>query len=272
MKDPQPLMLKRVQLLELIEKEKATVFPGVPFIFEALLQGSQTADLSSLRLCFAGGSRLDRSIFDGFYDKYGIHVRQGYGSTETGLACINLDEDLLPTCESVGRPVNGVDVKIVDESGVELPPMQEGEIGIKGAAMTNGYFGMDELNRRVFVDGYFYPGDMGRLDGEGRLFITGRKRRVIEVVGRKVDPTVIEDALCEHQAVSEVAVVGVKNERSGAEQIKAVIVTSSECTESEIRKFCLQRLASFEVPQIIEFRAELPRNQMGKIIQEELLR
>jgi len=271
MKDPQPLMLKRVQLLELIEKEEATIFPGVPFVFEALLRGSRTADLSSLRLCFSGGSPLDRATFDGFHDKYGVHVRQGYGSTETGLACINLDADPVPTCESVGRPVNRVDVKVVDEIGNELPSMREGEIGIKSPAMTDGYFGMDELNRKVFVDGYFYPGDMGRLDGEGRLFVTGRKRRVIDVVGRKVDPAIVEDALCEHHAVSEVAVLGVKNERSGAEQIKAVIVTSSGCTESEIRKFCLRRLASFEVPQIIEFREELPRNQMGKIVQDDLL-
>lgn len=271
MKDPQPIMLKRMQLLELVEKAEATVFPAVPFIFETLLRGSQTADLSSVRLCLAGGSPLARTTFDGFYEKYGIHVRQIYGSTETGLACINLDADPVPTCESVGRPLNGVDVKVVDEFGTPLPPMQEGEVAIKAPGMTNGYFGMDELNRKVFVDGYFHPGDMGRLDGEGRLFVTGRKRRVIEVVGRKVDPAIVEDALCEHHSVSEVAVVGVEREKSGSEKMKAVIVLSSECTESEIRKFCLQRLASFEVPQIIEFRERLPRNEMGKIIRADLL-
>jgi long-chain acyl-CoA synthetase len=271
MKDPQPLMLKRMQLLELIEKEGITVFPGVPFIAEALVSGSQTADLSSMRLFFVGGSALDRSTLDGFHEKYGIHVRQAYGATETGLACLDFDGAPVPTCDSVGRPVNGVTVKVVDESGRALPPMQEGEIGIKSPAMANGYHAMDELNERVFVDGYFYPGDTGRLDDDGRLFITGRKRRFIEVVGRKVDPAIVENALCKHPLVSEVSVLGVKNRTSGAEQIKAVIVTSSECSEAEIKKFCLQHLANFEVPQIIEFREELPRNQMGKILREKLL-
>jgi long-chain acyl-CoA synthetase len=172
--EPHPFVLRRERALELLARERVTVFPGVPLDFRHLADAATGADLSSLRLCFSSGTALPRETFDAFATRFGVPVRQLYGCTEAGTLTANLDPDPVASLESVGTPVGDVDVLIVD-----------GEIAVSSPAMTDGYSDMEELNRRAFRDGWFLTGDLGRLDGAGRLYVTGRKQLLIEVAGSR---------------------------------------------------------------------------------------
>jgi long-chain acyl-CoA synthetase len=137
--------------------------------------------------------------------------------------------------------------------------------------MTRGYHGMDDVNREVFRDGFFYTGDVGRYDAEGRLWITGRKKLFIEVAGNKVDPVEVEDVLATHPAVREAVVVGVPGKVPGEEIVKAVIVATAPVEERELMRLCHDRLARFKVPQIVEFRDEIPKSPLGKVLRKYLV-
>jgi long-chain acyl-CoA synthetase len=130
---------------------------------------------------------------------------------------------------------------------------------------------MNELNRRVFRDVGFLSGDRGRLDAEGRLFITGRKKLLIDVKGDKVDPIEVEDVLAVHPKVGEVVVVGVASDVEGEELIKAVVVARRECHERELIRYCRERLADYKVPQLVEFREDIPRSTGGKVLRKYLV-
>ena len=150
-----------------------------------------------------------------------------YGCTEAGAVTLNLDDDPRATATSAGRPLQGVEVAIVDDAGEELEVGRNGEVVIRSPAMSAGYAGMDELNREVFREAGFLSGDRGRIDEEGRLFITGRKKLLIDVKGDKVDPIEVEDVLAVHPKVDEVVVVGVPSDVAGEELIKAVVVAAA---------------------------------------------
>jgi long-chain acyl-CoA synthetase len=269
--DPNPFLLKRVRALEVLEAERVTVFPGVPFLFRLLAESPGTADLSSLRLCFSAGTALPPQTLESFRARFGVSVRQLYGCTEAGALTINLDADPAPSAGSVGRPLEGVRLEVVDEAKRPVPAGETGEIAISTSAMTRGYHGMDDINREVFRDGFFYTGDVGRLDAEGRLWITGRKKLFIEVAGNKVDPVEVEDVLATHPAVREAVVVGVPGKVPGEEIVKAVIVATAPVEERELVRLCHDRLARFKVPQIVEFRDEIPKSPLGKVLRKYLV-
>ena len=255
--DPHPFVMRRQRALELLEGERVTVFPGVPFNFRHLADAPGTADLSSLRLCFSAGTVLPQETADAFAARFGVPVRSLYGCTEAGT--LTADRDPEPVAGSVGTPVGDVQVRIED-----------GEIAVSSPAMTRGYSDMPELNARVFRDGWFLTGDLGRLDAAGRLFVTGRKKRLIEVAGHKVDPVEVEDVVLAHPKVLEAVVVGIAN-GGGEESVKAVVVPGDGCGEREVIEFCRERLANFKVPQIVEFRDEIPRSPLGKILKKYLV-
>jgi len=266
MENPQPFLLNRNRALKMLAQEKITVFPGVPFQFEALTRGDACAELRHIRLCFTAGSKLPLAVYQAFLKKFAIPVRQLYGSTETGSLCINLDEQIESSSDSVGRPMRNVTVEIWDEAGKPLAAGSEGDIAVSSPAMTRGYYNQDELNKSVFRNGYFLPGDVGRLDEEGRLFITGRKRQFIEVAGHKVDPAVVERCLLSYIHVREAVVVGVPVSGGVShEQLQAIIVTDGDCGVSEVLGYCRTKLASFEVPQIIDIRDKIERDSVGKV-------
>ena len=254
--EPHPFVLRRGRALELLERERITVFPGVPLQFRHLADAPQEADLSSLRLCFSAGTALPRETFDAFRDRFGVPVRDLYGCTEAGTLTADLDPE--PVVGSAGKPVGEVEVRVED-----------GEIAVRSPAMTLGYSGMDELNRRAFRDGWFMTGDLGRLDADGRLFVTGRKKLLIEVAGHKVDPIEVEDVVLAHPGVREAVVVGVANGRE--ESVKAVVVAGEGCGERDVIEFCRERLANFKVPQVVEFRDEIPRSPLGKVLRKYLV-
>jgi long-chain acyl-CoA synthetase len=271
LEDPNPFLLRRQRALELLEQERATIFPGVPFNFRLMAEAPASADLSSLRLSFSAGTALPRPFFDAFHEKFGVPVRQLYGCTEAGTLTANMDDDPVATFESVGKPVDGVRVRIEDEDGEQVPTGSIGEVAVKAPGLTNGYADMEELNSQVFREGYFITGDLGRVDDEGRLTITGRKKLLIEVGGYKVDPIEVEDVVLAHPKVGEAVVVGVHGKVAGEEVVKAVVVPSEEVEERELIAFCQERLANFKVPQLVEFREEIPKSPLGKILRKYLV-
>jgi long-chain acyl-CoA synthetase len=271
LEDPNPFLLRRQRAMELLETEGVTIYPGVPFNFRLMAEAPQTADLSSIRLAFSAGTALPRPFFDEFLEKFGVPVRQLYGCTEAGTLTANLDEDPVATFESVGAPVEGVEVLIEDEEGQLVPPDTVGEIAVRSPGLTSGYADMEELNKQAFRDGFFLSGDLGKLDEHGRLTITGRKKLLIEVGGYKIDPIEVEDVVVAHPKVSEAVVVGVATKVPGEEQIKAVVVPTDEMDEKDLIGFCQQRLANFKVPQVVEFREEIPKSPLGKILRKYLI-
>lgn len=269
--DAHPFVLKRDQVLGEIGRQRATILPAVPFTFRLFAEAPGSADLSSLRLCISAANALPRSTFDAFDRKFGVPIRQMYGCTEAGAVTLNLDDDPRATVTSVGHPLQGVEVSIVDGEGAELEVGRNGEVVIRSPAMTAGYAGMDDLNAMAFREIGYFSGDRGRIDEHGRLFITGRKKLLIDVKGDKVDPIEVEDVLAVHPKVSEVVVVGVASDVAGEQLIKAVVVPRRECQERELVRYCRERLADYKVPQLVEFREDIPRSPAGKVLRKYLV-
>ena len=243
-----------------------TVFPGVPFMFGILADSHsiKTTHFPALRLAYTAGGPLAKKTFDGCLEKFGIPVRQHYGSTETGPISINLgsvDGDLWA---SVGQPVQQVEFKVVDKNGGPVGVDQIGDIVIRSKSAVTAYADSPEEAQRAFSGGYFWSGDLGKIDSNGNLFITGRKTLFINVGGHKVDPAEIEAVINEHPGVSETVVLGVASNH-GQEVIKAVIVCSETCEPDEIKNWCKGKVADFKIPRMIEFREEIPRSPLGKI-------
>lgn len=271
LEDPHPFLLRRHRALELIEAERVTVFPGVPFNFRLMAEAPAGGDLSSLRLCFSAGTALPRSSFEAFGERFGVLVRQLYGSTETGIISANMSDDPVATFESVGAPLGEAEIQIVDDEGESMPVGELGEVTVRSPAATGGYAEMDEPNRQAFRDGWYFTGDLGRLDEDGMLYLAGRKKLLIEIGGYKVDPIEVQDVVEAHPSVEEAIVVGVPGKVEGEEAIKAVAVTSEDCDERELIAFCRERLANFKVPQVVEFRDEIPKSPLGKILRKYLV-
>ncbi len=263
-----PFVFRCPRVLELIQTEKVTILPGVPYIFRALAEIPKI-DLPTVRLCFSAGNFLAKNTFDKFTHKFGIPVRQLYGCTEAGSVSINLDGPEI-TYDSVGLPVKNVEVKIMDGQGKEESCGLIGEIVIKSQALTSGYCNMPELNREAFKDSYFFTGDLGKKDKDGRLYIIGRKKIFIDTGGHKVDPLEIEDVIITHPKVREAVIVGTKGPDAG-EIIKAVIVLKDKCKEDELLSYCKDKLAGFKIPKVIEFREEIPKSPLGKILRKDLI-
>ena len=267
---------ERRRVLETIQEEQVTIFPAVPFLLQNLAAKDSEADLSSLRLCFTAGTGLPVATFETFRDRFGCEVRQLYGCTEAGSVCINLDPDIAATCESVGRPIRGIEVAILDGRQRPCPTDGVGEIAFRSPAAGTGYAGLDDVNREVFRDGWFRTGDLGALDGEGRLSIRGRIKLFIDTPAGKVDPVELERCVAQHPSVLEAAAVGVPS-RTGAEIVKVVVAVGEDWAgeERELRReivaLCREQLTEFKLPRIVELRAELPRSAAGKLLRAKLI-
>jgi long-chain acyl-CoA synthetase len=271
LEDPQPFLLRRRHALELLQRERVTVLPGVPFNFRLMAEAPVKADLSSVRLCFSAGTAMPRETFEAFGERFGVLVRQLYGSTETGMIAANLSDDPVDTFKSVGKPLPGVSVEILDDDGAKLPTGELGEVVVASPAVSDGYADADEASLAAFQDGRYFTGDLGRLDEQGQLCLEGRKKLLIEVGGYKIDPVEVQDVLEEHPCVSEAIVVGIEGELQGEETVKAVVVPSDDCEEAELIAFCRERLANFKVPRVVEFRDEIPKSAVGKVLRKYLV-
>jgi long-chain acyl-CoA synthetase len=257
----------------LLVSEGVTIYPAVPFMIKMLCDTrfTEPPDLSRLRLVFTAGAPLPEAVSARFAQIYGKTVGQLYGSTETGAISLNvLHQTDKPN--SVGRPLNGYEVQIREEDGEVLPAGETGEIWIGSPATTRRYDGLPEMTEQCFAGDYFFAGDTGHLDADGYLYVTGRKKLLINVAGYKVDPLEVEEVLAKHPKIGDSVVVGVAHAGYG-EKIKAVVVRRPEaeaCTEAEIIEFASEHLAEYKVPKMVEFRDEVPRSPLGKILRKYL--
>lgn len=257
---------ERRAVAELIEKNRITVFIAVPFMFSILAQARfrRQPDFSSLRLAISSSAPMPKKHNQQFYERFGTYIRQLYGSTETGTISVNLSEDIENSLDSVGTPIRGVEVEVFSEDGRVAEVEEMGEFAVTSPTAIKGYEDLDELNKEVFRDGYFFTGDLGRKDQNGLLYLVGRKKFFINKAGFKIDPREIEDLLEGHPKVDEVVVVGVPR-AYGDEKVKAVIVANAPCTEQEIVDYCRGKIADFKIPSVVEFRDSLPKSPTGKI-------
>lgn len=262
--------------LNMMEKHDVTLFAGVPTMYWALLNfpEAEKFDLAkiarNLRMCFAGGSPLPLEVIKGFEAKFNTKIIEGYGLSETSpIATFNKHD--ASRAGSVGFPVWGVEVRIVDENGNDVAEGELGEIIIRGHNIMKGYYQRPEATAAAIKNGWFYSGDVGRRDAEGYLYIADRVKDMILRGGFNVYPRELEEVLMTHEAVSLCAVVGVPDEENG-EEVKAYIVKKAGATISEIEivEWCKDNMASYKYPRFVEFRENLPMTATGKILKREL--
>lgn len=260
------------EVINNIRKEKATLFAGVPTMFSFLLQvpGATAEDFSTIRACFSGGASIPVELLHRFEEKYKVSILEGYGLSET--APVTAFNPLRGTRKpgSVGIDIPDVKNKVVDPDGIEVPRGEIGELIVKGPNVMLGYLGMPEATSSALKDGWFYTGDLARMDGEGYIYIVDRKKDMILVGGFNVYPREVEEVLYQHPAIVESAVIGIPDKEYG-EIVKAFVVTNDESiTMNDILYFCQDKLAKYKLPKQIEFMKELPKNSTGKILRRAL--
>lgn len=253
----------------LIERERITGFAGVPFMFDLLTEQSETRDFSSIRFAISAGAPLPVATAENFERKYGVRIRQLYGSTETGVIAIQSGDPHADRA-AVGKPVPGVSVRVVNERAEQVEADVVGRIEIKSNFAATAYDNTSGNEECRFDDGVFYPGDLGRIGSNGELTLCGRHRGFINVGGSKVDPTEIEAVLREMPGIREAVVFGVPDGAAG-EKIKAVVAANAGVTREAVRSHCARLLAEFKVPKVVESRKELPKSPLGKILRKYLM-
>jgi long-chain acyl-CoA synthetase len=261
------------RILDLLREHRPTAMIAIPSMYNVLLHAkSATADhFASLKYVVSGGEPLPQSVADGFRDRLGTIINEGYGLTETGPVtnwCRPQDHRR----GSVGMPLPRVEEKVVDERGRRLGPDEEGEVCIRGPNVMAGYYGLPEQTAAVFDDeGYFKTGDMGRIDADGYLYITGRIKEMLIIGGENVFPREIEEVLNAHPSVRDSAVIGMMDPSRGEVPLAFVeLVKDAEFDETALRSHCREHLAQFKVPREIRRLDQLPRNPTGKIMRRAL--
>jgi long-chain acyl-CoA synthetase len=260
--------------LAIIERDKVTVFQGVPTMYNAMLHadGADTVDASCLRLCMSGGAAIPVELIRGFEEKFGCAILEGYGLSETSpVASFNHpDKERKPG--SIGTPIEGVEMQVWDDDGNEVPQGEVGEIVIRGHNIMKGYWERPEATEESIDDeGWFRSGDMAKVDEDGYFFIVDRKKDLIIRGGYNVYPREIEEVLYEHPAIQEAAVVGVPDESLGEEVGAAVVLKKGESVDAdEIKSYVKEQVAAYKYPRKIWFEEELPKGPTGKILKREI--
>lgn len=259
--------------LQLIEQERVTIFFAVPTMFQMLLDAPNfnSTDLSSLRFCISGGAPCPIPLIQ-TYQARSIPFRQGYGLTEVSVNCFTLNpEDAIRKAGSVGKPIFHLDARIIDEGGHEVATDEIGELILRGPTVCTGYWRNSGATAQVLHNGWFYTGDLARIDSDGYYYIVDRKKDMYISGGENVYPAEVERVLYAHPAIVECAVIGVPDSRWG-EVGRALVVLRNgmQANEAELIAFCRQQLASYKVPKSVYFVAELPYNSSGKILKPQL--
>ncbi|WP_431874960.1 long-chain-fatty-acid--CoA ligase [Amycolatopsis sacchari] len=260
-------------VLDAIERHRCTVFSGVPTMYHALAHADLGGrDLSSLRVGSSGGAAIPGETIRAFEEKFpGVVILEGYGLSETAsTATFNRSAEERKVL-SIGKPIWGVEVRVVDEFDRPLPPGPDhvGEIVIRGHNVMKGYYKRPEATEEAFRGGWFHTGDLAYADEDGYFFIVDRKKDLIIRGGYNVYPREIEEVLYEHPAVGEAAVIGRPDEKLG-EEVVAVVSTTGEVTPEEIVAYCRERLAAYKYPREVRIVGELPKGPTGKILKKEL--
>ncbi|WP_431027137.1 long-chain-fatty-acid--CoA ligase [Lysinibacillus sp. LZ02] len=272
------ILLPRFELEEVfqtIKVEQPTKFPGVPTMFIALVNhpNAESYGINSIRICNSGSAPMPVQMMNEFEGKTGAKILEGFGLSEAAPAthCNPPFGQRKPGSVGIGLP--GTDYKIVDLSTgeQEVPVGELGELVIRGPQVMKGYWNMPEETQVTLRNGWLYTGDIAKVDEDGYLYIVDRKKDLIIASGYNVYPRDIEELLYEHPAVQEAVVIGVPDEYRG-ETIKAILVKKAghDVTEQEMIDWVRKRIATYKVPQYVEFRDELPKTMVGKILRRAL--
>ncbi|TMR21708.1 long-chain fatty acid--CoA ligase [Nonomuraea turkmeniaca] len=260
--------------LEVIRRDGVTVFQGVPTMYIALLDHPGASDMSMLRVCTSGGAALPLDVLRAYESRFGCQIIEGYGLSETSpVAATNRGGDGRRP-GSIGWPIRGVEMKVVDEEGREAPRGEIGEIVVRGPNVMKGYWNDPVGTAEAIRDGWFHTGDLGRVDEDGFFFLVDRRRDVIIRGGYTVYPREVEEVLYEHPAVRQAAVLGVPHPELG-EEIEAVVAVrpgAGPVTCEELRDFVRERVAAYKYPRRISLVDELPMSHTGKILKRALAR
>jgi len=261
-------------LMETIEREKGTIFVGVPYVYALIVNVAERDgiknDLSSLRLCASGGAPLSIDIIQRFRQYCGFNIADIWGLTEVVSQVTSPPLDGTGKFGSVGKALPGWEVKIVDDNGKELSPNQPGEIIIRGPIMK-GYYNNPQDTVKTIKNGWLYTGDRGRVDEDGYLFLSGRKKEMIILKGQNIYPGDIEEVLSTHPKVAEAVVIGIPDKVRGEVVGAAISLKEGEvATEQEIRQFCQEHMADYKLPRRIIFTDSLPEGTTAEISRENL--
>ena len=266
------------EVITTIRKVRPTFFPGVPTLFNALLNHPDVqagkVDFKSMKLCVSGASSLLAEVKNRFETLTGGRVVEGYGLTESMMAAVvnPLHGSYKPG--SVGTPLPDIEIRIADVNTGEgsLPPCEVGEVLMRAPQLMQGYWQRPLETEKTIRKGWLYTGDIGYLDEDGYLFIVDRKKDVIKPSGFQVWPREVEEVIASHPAVNEVGVGGVSDEYQG-EAVKAWVVLrpGQQVTADDIRGYCREKLAGYKVPKHIEFTDSLPKTMVGKVLRRELV-
>jgi long-chain acyl-CoA synthetase len=255
----------------LVAQRKVTVFVAVPSMYRLLVRSKISAEpLRPLRLAVSGGDALPPNVRDGYRQRFGQELLEGYGLTETSpVISVNTPAENRPG--TVGRVLPGVEVRIQGEDGADQLPASQGEVQVRGPNVMAGYFHRPEENQMAFTsDGWFRTGDLGYFDADGYLTISGRMKELIIRDGEKIMPREVEELLEQHRAVLDAAVIGEPDGSRGEAVVAYIVPTEQAPTPEELREFCRGRLADFKVPRRYVIAPDLPRGPTGKILKRAL--
>ncbi len=268
------VMQRRFDLNEakaLIREHRVTKLFGVPTTFQLMLDPCTKEDLASIDYYFSAAATLAPQLGKAWHEKFGLPVCEGYGLTETSpFASYNHALKHVPG--SIGMPIDLAEMKVVDpETGATCPPGVPGEIAVRGRNVMLGYWNKPEATAEAVRDGWFYSGDIGKVDEQGYYYIVDRIKDMVAVGGMKVFPSEVERILLDAPGVADCAVVGLPEPIWGEEVVAFVVPKNKDSTDAEpIRSFCLEHLAAYKVPSRVVFTDELPRNPAGKVLKKEL--
>jgi long-chain acyl-CoA synthetase len=260
------------EVVDTIREEKATLFAGVPTMYNFIYQLStpDKEDFATIRSCISGGAAIPVALLHKFEERFGVIILEGYGLSEAAPVTAFNQLGQVRKAGSIGTDVPGVKNKVVNEDGVEVAPGEVGELIVYGPNVMKGYLGMPEAAAAALRDGWLYTGDVARMDEDRYFYIVDRKKDMIIVGGYNVYPREVEEVLYKHPGIVEAAVIGVPNEEYG-ETVKAFVVKSDEQLGADtVMEFCRGNLAKYKVPTQIEFMNELPKNTTGKILRRSL--
>jgi long-chain acyl-CoA synthetase len=261
------------QALQILAGHRATVFAGVPTMYGALLRhpDREAYDVSTLRVCVSGGAAMPVEVMRAFEEAFGCLVLEGYGLSETSPVASFNHPDRQRKPGTIGTPIRGVQMRVVDERGDEVAPGEIGEIAIRGHNIMKGYWQRPEATAEAIPDGWFRTGDMGRVDADGYFTIVDRKKDLIIRGGYNVYPREIEEVMYEHPAVAEAAVIGLPHPELGEEVGAAVALKpGASATADELREYVKTQVAAYKYPRHVWIVDALPKTATGKILKREI--
>lgn len=259
-----------LKVLKLIEEHQISVFLAIPAMYRVMAAAEGSFKVDSVRFPISGGEPLPIAIAEAFEKRFNVPIFEGYGQTEAAPV-VSLNVPGARKLGTVGRPLPGVEIAIWDEQKQPVQTGVIGEIMVRGGNVMQGYYNLPEETEKTITGGWLHTGDLGKVDSDGFITITGRKKDLIISAGENIYPREIEEALVQHPKVKEVAVIGVKDEVRG-EVPKAFVIAheGSALEEKELRAFCREKLAGYKVPKYFEIVPDLPRTQTGKVLKRLL--